>query len=379
MKNNYKSLNGYIEGYYGRLLTWEERYRIILRLNKNKMNFYFYAPKEDEKHRFNWKLKYDYKWTQNFITFCEIAKRNNIKIIIGISPGFTFNFKEVENKKSKDLTTLAIKSHFFLDKGADDVALLFDDLPNNFKKIYGQSSSEGFAHALLANKLSALLNKPIYIVPRIYSDQLIFEDRKYLFDYGKHINNNNITFYSGKNIVAKKINKFTINKISKIIPTKVVIWDNFYSNDYCPRRIFLGPYIGRSEVKNIMINPTGLIETDLLILDIINATKNNLHPTLIWKKTLLKHQVPSQFFDVSNYFLQPDFGQHPAINKATILSKTIESLNFLLWKWKSPLSREWYPFLLGLKHDLQIMTNDFTSERIIKTQTKALANYIIKQ
>ena len=105
MKNNYKSLNGYIEGYYGRLLTWEERYRIISRLNKNKMNFYFYAPKEDEKHRFNWKLKYDYKWTQNFITFCEIAKRNNIKVIIGISPGFTFNFKEVENKKSKDFKT----------------------------------------------------------------------------------------------------------------------------------------------------------------------------------------------------------------------------------------------------------------------------------
>jgi len=379
MKNNYKSLNGYIEGYYGRLLTWEERYRIISRLNKNKMNLYFYAPKEDEKHRVNWKLKYDYKWTQNFITFCQIAKRNNIKVIIGISPGFTFNFKEVENKKSEDLTTLAIKSNFFLDKGADDVALLFDDLPNNFKKIYGQSSSEGFAHSLLANKLSALLNKPIYVVPRIYSDQLIFEDRKYLFDYGKHINNNNITFYSGKNIVAKNINKLTINKLSKIIPTKVVIWDNFYSNDYCPRRIFLGPYIGRSEVKDIMINPTGLIETDLLILDIINATKNNLHPTLIWKKTLLKHHVPSQFFDVSDYFLQPNFGHHPAINKATILTKTIESLDFLLWKWKSPLSREWYPFLLGLKHDLQIMTNDFTSERIIKTQTKALANYIIRQ
>ena len=76
MKNNYKSLNGYIEGYYGRLLTWEERIRIISRLNKNKMNLYFYAPKEDEKHRVNWKLKYDYKWTQNFITFCEAV--NNL-------------------------------------------------------------------------------------------------------------------------------------------------------------------------------------------------------------------------------------------------------------------------------------------------------------
>jgi len=384
MKSNYKSLNGYIEGYYGRLLTWDERYRIISRLKKNKMNFYFYAPKEDEKHRINWKLKYDYEWSQNFDKFCQIAKQNNIKVIIGISPGFTFNFMELEekidqNKKSNDLTTLIKKARSFLNKGADDIALLFDDLPNNFQKIYGPLSSEGFFHALLANKLSVFLNKSVYVVPRIYSDQLVYEDKNYLLDYGKYINKNNVTFYSGKNIVAKNVNKSTINNISKIVSTKVVIWDNFYSNDYCPRRIFLGPYVGRSEINDIMINPTGLIETDLLILDIIKATRNNLHPKSIWKKTLNRHNVPSQFFDISDYFMKPNFGQRPVINKANISTKAIESLDFLLWKWKSPLSREWYPFLLGLKQDLQMMTNDFTSERIIKTQTKALASYLIKR
>ena len=41
MQNNYKPLNGYIEGYYGRLLNWEERDRIIVKLRKNKNSFYF--------------------------------------------------------------------------------------------------------------------------------------------------------------------------------------------------------------------------------------------------------------------------------------------------------------------------------------------------
>jgi hypothetical protein len=48
-----------------------------------------------------------------------------------------------------------------------------------------------------------------------------------------------------------------------------------------------------------------------------------------------------------------------------------------LWQWKSPLSREWFPFLLGLKHDLQLFKMELTSERIIKTQTKPMAKYLL--
>ena len=383
MKSNKKNLNGYIEGYYGRLLSWNERYRILLKLNMNKMNFYFYAPKEDEKHRVLWKLKYDSKWTINFKNFCLMAKKNNVNVIVGISPGFSFNFKEFEkknkqNKTSKDFNILTQKSQYFLNNGANEIALLFDDLPNNFKNIYGNNFLEGKAHASLTNKLSFVLNKSIFVVPRIYADQLIIEDKNYLLSFGNFINKNNYTFYSGKNIVAKKINQSTIHSISRHIKTKIVIWDNFYSNDYCPRRIFLGPYIGRSEINDIMTNPTGLIETDLLILDIIKKTKNSINPMLDWKKVLVKNKIPIEFFDICKFFLKPDFGESPILNKPTISSKHFASLDFLLWKWKSPLSREWFPHLLGLKHDLLIMMNDFSTERIIKTQTKALGNYLIK-
>ena len=76
MKRNKKILNGYIEGYYGRLLSWDDRQRIISSLNKNKMNYYFYAPKEDENHRLNWKSNYKNECTKKFKKFCDLAKKN---------------------------------------------------------------------------------------------------------------------------------------------------------------------------------------------------------------------------------------------------------------------------------------------------------------
>ena len=69
MKNNNMTFNGYIEGYYGRLLSWKDRFRIIDKLNTNKMNFYFYAPKEDDKHRLKWKQEYGSIWKTKFINF----------------------------------------------------------------------------------------------------------------------------------------------------------------------------------------------------------------------------------------------------------------------------------------------------------------------
>ena len=65
-KNNNNTI-GYIEGYYGQLLSWENRRLIVDSLQKNNMNTYFYAPKEDEKHRLNWRKKYNLKYATTVI------------------------------------------------------------------------------------------------------------------------------------------------------------------------------------------------------------------------------------------------------------------------------------------------------------------------
>ena len=127
-----------------------------------------------------------------------------------------------------------------------------------------------------------------------------------------------------------------------------------------------------------MINATGLIETDLYILDVVKATKDNLNTVKTWKKILKKYKVPSNFNDISHFFLKPDFTNDAIKLEFLINEKTIKALDILLWQWKSPLAREWYPFLLGLKHDLQLFKKELTSDRIIKTQTKPLASFCLR-
>ena len=67
-----------------------------------------------------------------------------------------------------------------------------------------------------------------------------------------------------------------------------------------------------------------------------------------------------------------------SITSTWVTSDDIKILDFLLWKWKSELSREWYPFLFGLKQDLQINQKLITSGRMIKNQTIPLSEFLNK-
>ena len=89
-----------------------------------------------------------------------------------------------------------------------------------------------------------------------------------------------------------------------------------------------------------MINPTGLINTDLLILDIFAKNFNGKTYTKEWEKILEIHGVPKVFNKVKKYFLKPDFGSNPKTQKVDVKVEDFEALDFLLWKWKGNLSRE---------------------------------------
>ncbi|MGB2069624.1 MAG: beta-N-acetylglucosaminidase domain-containing protein, partial [Candidatus Puniceispirillaceae bacterium] len=57
-----RHMRGYIEGYYGRILSWQERHRIVDQLAALGMSSYVYAPKEDVNHRIAWRTAWDGEW-----------------------------------------------------------------------------------------------------------------------------------------------------------------------------------------------------------------------------------------------------------------------------------------------------------------------------
>ena len=375
MKNlNYKKVKGYIEGYYGKLLTWNERIELLDVLYKNNMNFYFYCPKEDINHRFKWKEQYSAKWLKNFSKFNRYASEKNIKVIAGISPGLDFNFKSYIEGNKEELNLLIKKFNTFLSFGVAHVAILFDDIPNEFK-LFVKSEAEGEIHGRIINETIKELSSPIFAVPRIYSDELHVENKNYLNDFFKTVNKNVQVFFTGKYIVSKT---FSSNKkiiLQKIKENKIVNWDNYYANDYCPKKLFIGPWENKNLIEKSMINGTGMIETDKLILEIVNKTakKNNF---LLWQETLIKHNIPEVFFNICHHFLKPSFTFEKKIKTFKYSENTYKALDILLWQWKTKMSREWYPYLLNLKHDLQIFDKSLNFNRVLKTQTNPIQNIL---
>ena len=105
-----------------------------------------------------------------------------------------------------------------------------------------------------------------------------------------------------------------------------------------------------------------MIETDLFLLDVYNIylrkkfVKN-------WNEVLKKHKVPNKFIIISNLLKNP-FANLDRKNVNDI-TKYITAIDYLLWKWKSPLSREWYPFHQS-KNDLLVRYNLASTKKILK-------------
>ena len=372
---------GYIEGYYGRLFDWRDRNRLLGGVAAAEMTSYFYAPKEDARHRQFWRQPYDKAWQTEFTQFATIAAAKNIRLIAGIAPGLDFDFASLDASmdQKNDFTILVAKARQFLANGASMIALLMDDIAADFEARSGSFKNEGRAHAALANRLGLAIDAAIIIVPRIYADSLITPDDTqslaYLEQFTSHLDPQHQVVYCGDDIVAPR--PFG-DAGGHLDPASIIIWDNFYANDYCPRRLFLGPW-RNTDMPHIMLNPTGMIETDLLLLGLMaggrdQAGRGSEAGKIYWRELMQKAAVPDVFFDIAAYFDAPyGFAAEFAMPSA---KTALAALDILLWRWKSPLQREWYPHLMGLKQDILLANGELPLERIEKTQMAPLARQL---
>lgn len=64
----------------------------------------------------------------------------------------------------------------------------------------------------------------------------------------------------GPKVISKTLPVSSIEELAKVLQRPPVIWDNLHANDYDQRRLFLGPYAGRSisllpRLKGVLTNP----------------------------------------------------------------------------------------------------------------------------
>ena len=362
-------LRGYIEGYYGRLFDWDDRSRVLGVLNKLGMNAYLYAPKEDVCHRVSWREPWDATWIEGFAQFCHKARGSGISVLGGIAPGLDYD----ANRDEEDFAALRAKARQLADAGAGGITLLFDDIDEPPEAGYGPDGiADHEFHARIATRLAAELDVPLSLVPRVYADEISADPATHYRGLSSGLPRDMMLFHCGTHIIAGPDPLAGTGLARTHIAQELVFWDNLYCNDYCPRRLFVGAYRGRGSLDQVMLNGTGLIETDLLLLSIMDAGGDEV----AWCAALEQAGVPADFHHLSPWFDLPVASDTVPPSPAAPTDATLDALETLLWRWKGPLAREWYPFLFGLKHDLLLATGKLPDLRVQKTQTAALSQHL---
>ncbi len=356
-------LSGYVEGYYGRLLTFEERLGIARKLRDIGAGHYLYAPKEDLYHRRAWREPYPAAWRAEFRGFVARCKKLGVTVVPGIAPGLSFRYH-----KREDFRVLARKLFSLTDLGCREAALLMDDIPVSLPAADRNAfRSLGEAHGLILERLWPLLKKRglrrLWFCPTVYSDFFAPEGvarSAYLQDLTQFLRPGIEIFWTGRAIVSPDYRARDLAPLRRVAGAHPVIWDNLYANDYCPGRIFLGPFKGRGSwlrkaCAGMLLNPTGLYHTDLFLLDVFGGFLRGRSPVSAWKKALAAWKVPRGFLEVAPLLGSP-FTRLKASGHSPARVKALRAaLGPLIWDWKSPLQREWYPYLYALDGDLRLL------------------------
>lgn len=349
--------SGYIEGFYGKLLTWQQRQELVDSLAAYNLSHYLFAPKEDSYHRLSWRTLPDDTYTAALELFIQTSAKKDITVIPAIAPGLSYTHSR------KDYEILLNRIDHFFECGATEAALLMDDIPAVPPS--HTTCSLGTVHGELMRAITNNFpGKKIHFCPTIYTDELLDGTETathYLADLAESLPEETLLFWTGTATIAPTLCKESLATVLKHFSHRIILWDNFYSNDYATGRLFVGPYENRclndleESTCGCMINPTGLPLTDTLLLDIFSQWINQ-NPTP-WQQTLLNHGVPENIFPFLVWCYTPF--------TTAALSKEIAPMDFFtecVVKWDSELKREWYPYLHRIFVELRMIEGTTTEK-----------------
>nr|XP_018668583.1 protein O-GlcNAcase-like isoform X1 [Ciona intestinalis] len=262
---------GVVEGFYGRPWTAEQRKELFRRMEVMGLNTYLYAPKDDYKHRLFWREKYSDDEAALLQALIEEADTHNVLFVYAISPGLDMVFASPTEIAALKNKLLQVKS-----LGCKAFALLFDDIdPVLCASDLEEFQSSADAQASITNLMFETLQQPRFIFcPTEYCASMAIPDVStsiYLKTLGSKLDPNISVMWTGPKVVSHVINVDSIKTLSKVLQRKVVIWDNIHANDYDPKRVFLGPFKGRSthliqHIAGVMTNPNCEFEANYVAM-----------------------------------------------------------------------------------------------------------------
>lgn len=237
---------GYIEGFYGKPWTHEQRLTMLENMALFGENTYFYAPKNDPYHRSLWREKYPEEAALKLKKLVDTAAVYCMDFNYCIAPGLSICYSS-----EADFDILLQKTQQLFDMGIRSFGLLLDDIPT---ELFYESDKECFdnvvqAQCFLVNKYYESLKRlsedvSLTVCPTCYHGK---GDEAELVDFVRGILSGISVFFTGNDICSKEITGEQADYFRKNTGRQPLYWDNYPVNDAeMFMEMHMGPLIGRS-------------------------------------------------------------------------------------------------------------------------------------
>uniref|UniRef100_A0A6G1SJD5 protein O-GlcNAcase n=1 Tax=Aceria tosichella TaxID=561515 RepID=A0A6G1SJD5_9ACAR len=271
--NNDQFICGVVEGFYGKPWTFHQRRDLFKQLKKLKLNSFMYAPKGDAKHRSKWRQLYNDTEARELKILIDEAAANGIDFYYSLAPGLDMVYSEPDDSEQ-----LCRKFDQLKSLGCKSFALLFDDIEPSlshekdrviFKNNYAS------AQVSVTNLIYEYLGRPKFLFcPTEYCESRAVPNvlnSLYLNTIGTGLHQGIDIMWSGSRVISRYITEESIKELNSVIRRRVLIWENLHANDYDKKRVYLGPYSGRStkiipQLRGVLTNPNCEYEANYIAI-----------------------------------------------------------------------------------------------------------------
>jgi hyaluronoglucosaminidase len=241
------AVRGIVEGFYGTPWTHDARCDVISFLAPRGMNAYVYAPKDDAKHRAEWRTQYDANETAQFRELAGHARAMGVRFGFAISPGL-----DIDYESDKDRARLLGKLTPLRAAGVDWVLLLVDDIPMQPGIAPRQAELASWLHGELGDTA-------LSVCPTEYVGT---RPSPYLSELSAGLPDDVDLMWTGPTVCSLTITADDARSWAKATnDRRVLVWDNYPVNDaFMTNSLHLGPYRGRDAdlvdvVGGVLCNP----------------------------------------------------------------------------------------------------------------------------
>jgi hyaluronoglucosaminidase len=255
-------VRGVVEGFYGAPWSHEARLDMLSFLGDHGMNAYAYAPKDDAKHRAQWRVPYDAAEMHRFGELTARASDAGVRFGFAVSPGLDITYEA-----DADRTVLLDKLGALAGLGVSWFLLLLDDIPLR--------PGLGPRHAELARfVLDALrATNPEIVLTLCPTEYVGTQSSPYLDALGAQLPADVDVMWTGPTVCSPTITKEDACARAAALGGRApLVWDNYPVNDGAMHTaLHVGPYRGRDPglagvIAGVLCNPMNQPQASKLAL-----------------------------------------------------------------------------------------------------------------